>query len=703
MPNPNPKPRKSAKALPQARPPAQTPAKAPLLLSFLRLYLPFLAGAAKKKITDPSEKSAVRKAMRASAKASVRAAKNHPSHRKHKRRKAIKGNVGHMLPGGPLAQEEEAPAAPVPAALNFHPEDPKFVHEAPVKSVRDPDLIRLREQKQGVLKDILPQNAERVGMLRRFRQSFSSVFGAKPESMIADERVSPEEAALQRARAKERAALRKEQDEFLKEKVKADRKTAKAAPVDLDSLLDRPQASSGTGKREAAVPAAPAVERALPSADLMDAPEAATAETKRFKSEKRVAREMASASAANDKEIAAKPEKPAPEKAAAKKEEKALAPAEPAEIVFKKKTVHRTSQFREFLGSLKYFGMGKERSAIIENLAMMLNAGLPLIDSLKTLQMETRKKPMKKMLGHIVESVESGSPLWQAMEDEHLFSLQAIALVRIGEEAGNLAENMEYLAAQQEKDAALKNKIKMAMIYPAIVMTLMFVIVIGLGMFVLPNLISVLFSLNVKLPLATRMVIAFTNLFTTYGAVGVPSLIGGFILLAILAKFTPLRVVAQWIVFHIPGIGRLLKEATIARFGVILGGLMQAGVPLVDALRSLAEVTTLVAYKRYYFRLLDHINVGDSFAKSFQTIHGSQRILPISVQQLVVTGEKSGSLSKILLKVADIYEKKANDTAQKLPVILEPMLLLFIGSLVGTIAFSIIVPIYSIVGNVGGH
>ena len=99
--------------------------------------------------------------------------------------------------------------------------------------------------------------------------------------------------------------------------------------------------------------------------------------------------------------------------------------------------------------------------------------------------------------------------------------------------------------------------------------------------------------------------------------------------------------------------------------------------------------------------MLEHITLGDSFAKSFQTIRGSQKLLPPSVQQLVITGERSGALAEIMLKIADIYDKKASETAQKLPVILEPMLLLFIGSLVGTIAFAVIVPIYSIVGTVG--
>jgi type II secretory pathway component PulF len=109
----------------------------------------------------------------------------------------------------------------------------------------------------------------------------------------------------------------------------------------------------------------------------------------------------------------------------------------------------------------------------------------------------------------------------------------------------------------------------------------------------------------------------------------------------------------------------------------------------------------MVSYKNLYARILERIRLGDSFSTSFEKIGKRSRILPISVQQLVTTGEKSGKLSDILLKIANIYDQKASETAEKLPTILEPALLLIIGGLVGGIAFAIITPIYSVVGNIG--
>ncbi len=307
-----------------------------------------------------------------------------------------------------------------------------------------------------------------------------------------------------------------------------------------------------------------------------------------------------------------------------------------------------------FLVGLSHFGLGKEREPFIQNLATLINAGLPLVDSLKTLELEARNKPMKKLIRQLTERVESGMALWRAMESEHFFTPYALALIRIGEEAGTLARNMQYLSEQQEKDRELKQKVKMAMIYPTIVLVLVFVVVIGLGGFVLPKLVPVLFALNAPLPFATRALIAVSDFFSTYTTIVVPGVFLGFLALFLLHTFTRFKVVTQWVMFHIPGIGRLAREATIARFGVILGGLLKAGVPLIDALRSLVDVTWIVAYKNFYQRLMDDVVVGQSFQKSFQTIRGASKLLPISVQSLVVVGEKSGSLADGLLKGAAI-------------------------------------------------
>ena len=370
-------------------------------------------------------------------------------------------------------------------------------------------------------------------------------------------------------------------------------------------------------------------------------------------------------------------------------------------VEFRIPKIRKRSGLFAFLRSLNYMGLGRQRTAFIDNLATMMDAGLPLLDALRALQTEANKKPMKKLIGYVIVAIETGSPLWRAMEAQYFFKPQEIAMVRVGEEAGNLVENLQYLAEQEEKDRGLSSKVKTAMIYPIIVLVMLTVIVFGLGLFILPNLVQVLKSLGADLPLTTRIIIAGTEYLSTHSRTIVPSFFGGIFVFAILAKFSPLKVAVQWGLLHTPGVGALIREATLSRFGVVMGGLLQAGVPVTDALSSLVGVTGLARYHRFYTRLLEQVELGDSFATSFEKIRGTKQCLPPSVQQLVVTGEQSGSLTKVMLKIAEIHEKHAASIAEKLPVIIEPMLLIFVGGLVAAIALGVLGPIYSVVGNIG--
>ncbi len=357
--------------------------------------------------------------------------------------------------------------------------------------------------------------------------------------------------------------------------------------------------------------------------------------------------------------------------------------------------------FGSALAALGNFGLGKERDNLIENLAILLNSGLSIIDAIHTIEMEVTVKPMKKLLKKIIDEVESGVALWRAMDHQNFFSPYTLALIRIGEEAGSLSKNMEYLAVQQEKNHSLKSKVKSAMIYPTIVLVLTVSITLGLAWFVLPQLVGVLIALNAELPFVTRVVIAVANFFRENGNVAVPLVFGALFCVFLICKYTALRGPAQMFVFRIPGIGTMAKSATIAQFGVVLGSLLKAGVPLVESIRSMAGVTDTVYYKRFYMKLADEVEVGESFARAFEKLKESKKLIPVSVQQLIITGEKSGKIAEMLMRIADIYEKKAEEAAQRLPVVLEPMLILFMGGIVGTIAYAIIVPIYGVISNVG--
>lgn len=357
-------------------------------------------------------------------------------------------------------------------------------------------------------------------------------------------------------------------------------------------------------------------------------------------------------------------------------------------------------RLRMVLRAMSYVGLGADRQMFIQGTATMLSAGLPVVEALEAYATETRRKTVRNVAESLVRNVRKGSPLWRAMQATDFFSHYEIALVHIGEESGNLPQNMQYLAQQMEEDRRLRHKIQMAMIYPAIVLTLMFLMIFGLGIFVLPNLVQVLRSFGGELPLSTRILMMFVNFMRNHGF----TLMTGTLLSAVALCFAyqarSVRKRVQWVLLHLPGVSRLLREATIARFGVILGTMLRAGVPLVQSLVALADITTMEQYRTFYIRMLNRVRTGDSFRKIFSTMPESRTLLPASVQQLVVTGERAGTLSEILLTIAQIYSRKAEETAQKLPIVLEPIILIFIGAVVGSIALAIITPIYAIVGSI---
>jgi type IV pilus assembly protein PilC len=211
--------------------------------------------------------------------------------------------------------------------------------------------------------------------------------------------------------------------------------------------------------------------------------------------------------------------------------------------------------------------------------------------------------------------------------------------------------------------------------------------------------VGVLDSLNVPLPFATRAVIWVSDTFSDYGIIIVPSMLLCVGILIILCKFTRLRQTAQFLILYTPGFGAMMRSALVARFGIILGSLLKAGITRVQAITFLAEGTEIVRYHRFYRHLAERISVGQSFATAFASMPETIKVLPNPAQQLIITGERSGQIADMLIKTSEVYEKEVDDTAERLPMILEPVLLLGIGGLVGVIAFSILLPIYSIIGN----
>lgn len=345
-------------------------------------------------------------------------------------------------------------------------------------------------------------------------------------------------------------------------------------------------------------------------------------------------------------------------------------------------------------------GLGKEKEYFIEQLSMLLGAGMPVALALSAIEKEIKSGRLKKIIASIRTDIDSGLTISASLEKADIFPQSTISLIRIGEESGRLSENLKVVALQEQKEREFRSKITSAMMYPGFVFTLTISVGLGIAWFILPRLASVFASLHAKLPQITVWLIKFGSFLGQYGIYVIPA----FIILCLLLiffvfVFKKTNFLGQTILFYTPAISGLLKEVELARFGSLLGNLLQAGLPVLDSLESLAESTTLYRYKKLYLHLYEKIKEGNSFQKSFEAFKNTNSFIPAPVQQLVITSEQSGNLSNTLIKIGEMYEEKIEDSAKNISVLLEPILLVIVWLGVVAVALAVILPLYSLIGN----
>ena len=356
------------------------------------------------------------------------------------------------------------------------------------------------------------------------------------------------------------------------------------------------------------------------------------------------------------------------------------------------------------LGFLERIGLGDEKKDFIENLSMMIASGINVLDALEAIREEVKTPQMKKVIIGLEEDIQSGMPLHKGLARTNLFSEHVLALIRIGEKAGRLAENLKVIEERQQKEAAFNAKVKTAMAYPTLVLSFTILVGIGLAWFILPRLSKVFLSLNMELPLLTRIIIGSGDFLNKNGMVFIPSLVFGiFLVIYFIFVFSKTKFIGQAILSRTPVIEKFIKQVQLARFGFTLGTLLEAGLPINESLKSVANSTTSKAHRKLYLYLQDKVDSGYSLKKCFSENKKAKRLIPSAIQQIIAVGEESGRLPESLLKVGKTFEDKVDNTSKNLTAFVEPILLIVVGLAVGLIAMGVILPIYSLMGGVSGN
>ena len=344
--------------------------------------------------------------------------------------------------------------------------------------------------------------------------------------------------------------------------------------------------------------------------------------------------------------------------------------------------------------------MSKEKEYFIENLSMLLGSGMGVAEAVDSLMAELKPGKIKQMLEKFRYEIDNGSPVWLSLQKAGLAPVHVVSLIKVGEEAGRLSENLKIVSTEQQKERIFKSKIKSALMYPIMVLVLTLVIGIGIAWFILPRLATVFSQLKLDLPFITQALIALGEFLEQYGHIAVPAFICFFAAtFYFIFMFKRTKRAGEYIILHLPLIKRLVRDAELSRFGYIMGTLVNAGLNINQALSSLSDVSKFVNYRKLYVYLRVSIEDGNSFKKSFELYKGINELIPIHVQGMIVAGEKSGNLADVFLKFGVIYEEKTDVTAKNLTVLLEPILLVIVWLGVVGVALAIILPIYSLIGG----
>lgn len=359
------------------------------------------------------------------------------------------------------------------------------------------------------------------------------------------------------------------------------------------------------------------------------------------------------------------------------------------------------AQFRvSFHFSLGGLFSGGDKAYFIENLSMLLASGMNIVAALESIKQEVSSRKMKKVITQIAADIDAGIPLWKSFKATALFPEYVISLLRVGEESGKLSENLKVISVQMEKDSLFRTKVRSAMLYPTIVISLTAIIGIGVSWFILPKLSKVFSQLRMNLPLITKILISFGEFISKNGVIVVPiGVVVLLLLIYIVFVFKKTKFIGDSIIRRFPGIKKLTKEVQLARFGFVLGNLLNAGLPIVRALESLADATNVKDYKKLYHYLKEQVDEGISFQKAFANYKNIRTLIPIPIQQMIVAAEQSGRLPEALQKIGEDYEEKTEITTKNLVVVLEPIMLVVVWVGVVLVALAVILPIYNLIGG----
>lgn len=338
-----------------------------------------------------------------------------------------------------------------------------------------------------------------------------------------------------------------------------------------------------------------------------------------------------------------------------------------------------------------------EKAIFCRYLSTMMKAGLPLAEAVEIMAKEATNLKMHRILRDLQYSLQRGEKLSNVFSRyPEVFDSVFITLTRAGEESGTLEKSFEYLATQLMSSYELSQKVKGALLYPAVIISAMAGVGVIMITFVLPRISKVFLRLRIDLPLPTRVLLSLSNFLGEHYLWALAGLLAIIVGTIILLRLSKTRKALLRLVSKLPVLSRLFNQLDLARFSRTLSTLLKSGVPILDSIKVSVDLLTQKKFIALGKTFEEEIQKGRSLSDAISKGEG---IFPALMTQSIRAGEKSGSLEVVLEELADFYEQEIEHTLKSFTSILEPVLMLIIGVAVGAMVISIIAPIYSVIGS----
>lgn len=367
-------------------------------------------------------------------------------------------------------------------------------------------------------------------------------------------------------------------------------------------------------------------------------------------------------------------------------------------------SVKETGAGGNSLELMKLFGGNRVKSDEIviftRELSAMVGAGVPLLRALTSLHDHADSETLKKLLTGVIKDIEGGDQLGDALAKyPNTFSDVYVNMVRAGESAGILDDILKRLAYQQEKNATMRKKIKSAMTYPMVLVFITVLSFFGLMLFVIPQIGKILTDLGgegTELPLLTQIMLGLSSFTLSYWFILFPLIGAGIFMLLKYLRTPSGKAILHSLVLKIPGLKTIVTKIAVARFSRTFSALIGAGVPVLEALDVTSHAIGNVVYEKALKDASKAVESGSTLSKEIE----KSPLFPAIVPQMLSVGEETGQTDTVLVKVADFFEEEVDVAIDGISSIIEPVMIVFMGVMVGVIAASVMMPIASLSSSI---